>query len=314
MKKIYGLPYKGSKNAIAEEIIDFLPSGNRLVDLFGGGGAISHCASLSGKWNRVYYNELNPLIANGFKTAINGGYDNVNRWVSHEEFFRTRGTDYYNLTCFSYCNDCRTYAYGTYIEPWMKALHYARVFHDYTLLEDMGIYSSCTRADVLKHNDEYLEKYIDWFKINYKDSDTYSKDIEVLSKGLSLERLRSYENLLRLRGIGDTVNSRIIEVNNDTYLSYNYKKGDIVYCDPPYENTHCDAYRGFNNAEFFDWVASRPYQVFFSEYEHDYLNDRFYKVWQTEKREMFTSQRAIHLETIYSNQPYQKKNFFIFGM
>lgn len=33
----YGMPYQGSKNAIAEDIIDFLPSGKRLVDLFGGG-------------------------------------------------------------------------------------------------------------------------------------------------------------------------------------------------------------------------------------------------------------------------------------
>lgn len=37
---IYGMPYLGSKNSIAEDIIDFLPSGNRLVDLFGGGGQL----------------------------------------------------------------------------------------------------------------------------------------------------------------------------------------------------------------------------------------------------------------------------------
>lgn len=33
----YGIGYKGSKNKIAEEILEQLPSGNRLVDLFGGG-------------------------------------------------------------------------------------------------------------------------------------------------------------------------------------------------------------------------------------------------------------------------------------
>ena len=27
----YGIPYMGSKNQIAEEIIDFLPSGNRFI-------------------------------------------------------------------------------------------------------------------------------------------------------------------------------------------------------------------------------------------------------------------------------------------
>ena len=314
MKKIYGLPYKGSKNSIAEDIIDFLPSGNRLVDLFGGGGAISHCASLSGKWNRIYYNELNPLIANGFKTAINGGYDNVNRWVSHEEFFRTRGTDYYNAVCFSFGNSTQTYIYGTYIEPWKKALHFARVFHDYSLLASMGIYSLCSKADVREHKKEYLEKYITWFSKEFQYSDTLFEDLSILRGYANLERLESYERHCRICNLKNSVKKQCLEVHNNSYLNYTYQSGDIVYCDPPYENTHCDAYRGFNNAEFFDWVASRPYQVFFSEYEHDYLNDRFYKVWQTEKREMFTSQRAIHLETIYSNQPYQKKNSFIFGM
>lgn len=32
----YGLPYKGSKNAIAEWIVEQLPEGDVLVDLFGG--------------------------------------------------------------------------------------------------------------------------------------------------------------------------------------------------------------------------------------------------------------------------------------
>lgn len=33
----YGLPYLGSKNRIADFIVDTLPRGNRLVDLCGGG-------------------------------------------------------------------------------------------------------------------------------------------------------------------------------------------------------------------------------------------------------------------------------------
>ena len=37
----YGVPYKGSKNKIAKQIIDFLPSGGTLYDLFAGGCAIT---------------------------------------------------------------------------------------------------------------------------------------------------------------------------------------------------------------------------------------------------------------------------------
>lgn len=32
----YGIPYKGNKSKIAEDILNQLPSGKRLVDLFGG--------------------------------------------------------------------------------------------------------------------------------------------------------------------------------------------------------------------------------------------------------------------------------------
>lgn len=37
LEKHYGVPYQGNKSRIADIIISILPSGNRLVDLFGGG-------------------------------------------------------------------------------------------------------------------------------------------------------------------------------------------------------------------------------------------------------------------------------------
>lgn len=49
----YGFPYKGSKNKIAGQLLAQLPSGKRFVDLFGGGGAMSHCAILSGKYESL---------------------------------------------------------------------------------------------------------------------------------------------------------------------------------------------------------------------------------------------------------------------
>lgn len=51
----YGIPYTGSKSKIADEIISVLPSGDRFVDLFGGGAAMSECALLSGKYESVFY-------------------------------------------------------------------------------------------------------------------------------------------------------------------------------------------------------------------------------------------------------------------
>ena len=48
----YGLPYKGSKNGIALWIVNNLPPAEYFVDLFCGGGAVTHAAMLSGKWEQ----------------------------------------------------------------------------------------------------------------------------------------------------------------------------------------------------------------------------------------------------------------------
>ena len=94
----YGIPYQGSKSSIADSIISFLPKGKRFVDLFGGGFAMSECAHKSGKYEKVLYNELNPLLPALIKKAIKGDY-NYNRYkpafVSREEFDKKKDSDGY---------------------------------------------------------------------------------------------------------------------------------------------------------------------------------------------------------------------------
>ena len=131
MRKNYGLPYMGSKNKLAEEIVNFLPQKKVLVDLFGGGGAISDCASQSGKYEKIIYNELNTLISETFQKAINGEYENERRWVSREEFEKLKKADGYVAICFSFSNNCNNYMYGPKIEPYKRAYHYAIVFDDF---------------------------------------------------------------------------------------------------------------------------------------------------------------------------------------
>ena len=68
----YGIGYQGSKNRIAKYIIGVLPSGERLVDLFAGGCSITHCAMVSGKYNRFLANDIDVRIPQTFKDAIEG--------------------------------------------------------------------------------------------------------------------------------------------------------------------------------------------------------------------------------------------------
>ncbi len=51
LEKHYGVPYQGNKSRIADIIINLLPEGKRLVDLFGGGvlSRIVRCSPASGR-------------------------------------------------------------------------------------------------------------------------------------------------------------------------------------------------------------------------------------------------------------------------
>ena len=158
----FGVAYQGGKNQIAEWIIDNLPEDEILVDLFAGGCAVTHAAMLSGKWNKVIANDIGdaPEL---FCDAIDGKYADEKRWISREDFQNLKDTDPYVSICWSFGNNRTGYLYAQEIEPWKKALHYARVFGDCSLLREMGIDSDGSSDDVLKHHDEYKEKYIRWW-------------------------------------------------------------------------------------------------------------------------------------------------------
>lgn len=86
----------GSKNKLAENIIEQLPTGNRLVDLFCGGCAITHAALLSGKWNEVLANDLCPLGGQTlFRLACQGEYNKEEyyRIPTKQEFYEKRNID-----------------------------------------------------------------------------------------------------------------------------------------------------------------------------------------------------------------------------
>lgn len=134
----YGLPYKGSKNKLAERIVRLLPKRTHLVDLFCGGCAVSHAALLMGKYEHIHINDINWMCPTLFIDALNGKYNNENRWISREDFFRLKDTDPYVAVVWSFGNNLRDYLYSKEIEPLKKAIHYAMFFSDYSLGKELG--------------------------------------------------------------------------------------------------------------------------------------------------------------------------------
>ena len=134
----YGLPYKGSKNKLAERIVSLLPKRTHLIDLFCGGCAVSHAALLRNKYEHIHINDINWMCPTLFIDALNGKYQNETRWISREDFFRLKDTDPYVAVVWSFGNNLRDYLYSKEIEPLKKAIHYAIFFRDYSIGKDLG--------------------------------------------------------------------------------------------------------------------------------------------------------------------------------
>ena len=81
MTRNYGLPYQGSKNRIACDIVEQLPPTEVLVDLFCGGCAVTHAAMETGKWRRFIANDIDGRIPQLFEDAINGKYQDEKRAI-----------------------------------------------------------------------------------------------------------------------------------------------------------------------------------------------------------------------------------------
>lgn len=126
----------GSKSKIVKKIVSLFPSADTFVDLFAGGGAVTHYAMTTNKYKHFVFNDINPLMPKAFEMALNGEFENEERWISREEFFRLRDTDPYVAICFSFGNNLSDYMYSKDIEPIKEAYHYALFFGDYSLAKE----------------------------------------------------------------------------------------------------------------------------------------------------------------------------------
>ena len=321
------MPYQGSKNSIAKEIINLLPSAKHLYDLFGGGGAISHCASESGKWEQVHYNELNPVIAKGFTMAINGEFANEKRWISRDEFLELKGIDPYATLCFSFGASGNTYCYSRELEPLKKAYHYAVVYGEYIdnpLGVDLSLIGNvkgwrerrlAIRYIIMKKYEQegLLKRKGGHWHLNGDIISTLER-LQDLRGLIRLEQLQSIsqannldqvQHLERMERLVEMKNSEPMMTSNLSYEQVNIQPNSTIYCDIPYKNTGCGHYEGFNHDKFYNWALSQNQPVFISEYS---MPDDFVEVWQRKKTSRFASGTSTKrtLEKIFIPRHQQK--------
>ena len=239
---MYGLPYKGSKNTIAEWVVDNLPSADNFYDLFCGGCAITHRAILTKKYKSYVINDINPQMPKFFQDAINGAYKDECRWISRSEFEMLKEYDAYVRFCWSFGDNGESYLYGKEVEPYKQA--YWNVLFAKSLPECKAAVKQLLR--LLVDSSEQLSKYDEGFLLLLE----------------SLKRLQRVQSLERLQR----------ELNN-TLMAYttNYyevpiKNNSVIYCDIPYRNTDGYNDKKFDYEAFYTWAESQSEPVYISEY------------------------------------------------
>lgn len=191
----YGVSYKGSKNKIAAEVVYNLPSAPLLIDVFAGGGAITHAALLSHRFGSILANDYDCGALQLFYRASHGLIDfeeERKRWVSREDFKRLKDTDPIVRYNWSFSNNGRDYLYSKEREPYKRAYHFARNCNDRTEWNAIGLEKfEPTRLSIRNHAEEIKDIYIRWWlKHNCNEG-----DIEALIANLKQDIERQSEEL-----------------------------------------------------------------------------------------------------------------------
>ena len=89
-----GLPYKGSKNTIAEDIVKCLPRGGKLLDACCGGGAVLMAAAMSNRWEKILsqfiMDRLGPMneelnVLRNFANAVDTRLEKAERTAKEQD-------------------------------------------------------------------------------------------------------------------------------------------------------------------------------------------------------------------------------------
>lgn len=302
----YGLPYKGSKSKIADQIIEQLPPGKVLYDLFAGGCAITHAAILSGKWGRVVANDIKPYPGL-FKDAALGKYREEYKWVSRDDFFKS--DDPFDRLIFSFGNDLRTYIYAAGdVENWKKALHYAVCFRDYKpFLDKTGIDLSAIDSCRTMRQRRIMACQI------IKDSGNDSAHLENLERLDRLQNLERLERICNLESKERLRNLDRLEIKTGDYFDVEIEGGGVIYCDIPYAQTNgygAKKMTDFDYETFYEWALKQTAPIFISEYQ---MPDEFECIWETKvntKMDAFKRKESLERLFVPRGSCYQKTTLF----
>lgn len=277
------LTYRGSKRALAKEIVDTILSRHKhpfkLYDLFGGGGAITFEASTRPQITEVAYSDINTSIVSLLNHIKRRGVPKEGTdWVSKEEFMvrRNKNDAISGLIklLWSYGASMGQYCYGE------NRVEAKRIAHELIVdgfspgLSSFGI---DVPDDILliinptKRRTQIIQFLQDKAK-KLMEQKGWTDDQRRILKELAgspipepLVRLKSMERL-------NTFNFSNITFTKAAYnrVAITEDPAEVVlYCDPPYKGHagYGPTLKHFNYNAFYRWCSRSPYTIYISEYD-----------------------------------------------
>ena len=293
----YGVPYKGSKNSIAEWVYSHFPKADNFYDLFAGGCAITHYALIQNNYKRYFLNDISD-IPQLFLDAIKGKFKNEKRWISREDFNRLKNQELYIRYCWSFGNRGQEYLYSKELEPYKKAVHIAIMENDNTLLNkafpgyDFSFLDNISDKKLKRLT---LQSFMKNRRVGY--------DTPMMS---CIDVMEISQNIARLQGLEALESLERLESFNTSYENIKILPNSIIYCDIPYFET--DNYgNNFDYERFYSWCEKQTEPLFISEYWMP--EDRFECIDEIEKTVTLQSgagNKAIEKLFIPRHQKYDK--------
>ena len=240
--KNWGMPWMGSKSDIAWQVVNALPKGETFVDLFFGGGAITHAAMVIKRWKNFIANDIlgTPDI---FLKALRGELKGYDRFVSRAEF--KASDDIVVKVLWSFGNDLKSYLWS----PENERLK--------------GIATKMLTAKTLESRRMYFINFIGALKKKDVQNIDRLQWLECIERLQSLEGLARIERLQSLEGLARLERLQVLKCD---YRDVTIPSGSIVYCDIPYNGTS-GYIGGFDHEAFYEWFSSLNVPAFCSEYD-----------------------------------------------
>lgn len=260
--KQYGLPYRGSKSTIAARIVEALPPGSYLLEMFCGGGAVTHAAFKSGKFKRITAVDDYCPIIELLKSLWSGELDIEHfPFISRNTFqalknipveIQTAETALALLVA-SFSFNAEDYLWSASREDVKTLLHKA-----------VAAETRALRREALRQALKMILASKDCLDATACENLLHNEQLQ------SLERVaRVQDDIASIRQRGECV----VEFVNKSVFDVDWHDADVCYCDPPYKSAQTDYHRQhFDFERFYDLLQemrAAGKTVFVSEYALD---------------------------------------------